>query len=83
MAAHLIDFFSRREKHIPHAERPEQLARERVQKALEGFVEQTIISQARARVVRAIIGGRPLDKAVNDVIAWALSADHPDLPPVA
>jgi hypothetical protein len=59
----------------------EQQARDQVAEQLNGRVTFTILCQAKARAVRSVIGGRPLRKAVDYAVSWALSANHGDEPP--
>ena len=76
MSATVTDIFSRFRR--PPA--ATQQGRERVDAELRGKVTATILAQARARVVRSIVGGRSVKDAVRSAVAWTLEADHGDLP---
>jgi len=76
MSAIVLDFFSR----FRQPADVEQQGRDRVDAELRGKVTATILAQARARVVRSIVGGRSVNDAVHSAVAWAKSCESPDFP---
>ncbi len=69
----VIDFLVERALRKPEGPRDEERAREAIDRALPAEIySNTLRTQAKARVVRSIVGGMRRDLAIAQVLKWAL-----------